>query len=272
MTVLSEARTLRLTSPLMHGGDVKALQQELNGWFKRWHVPNRIDADGEYGPATRGALKLVCYGLGVNYRDGATPTVRRKIRDTNLRTDREKRIGGERADWRKRLKHRFEDKGADAAVAYALKMSRLGIREQPSGSNLGPYITEWARLTGYKVPPGVYWCGCFVNACLVAAGFEADHTLGYCPSVEARAKAGTDGWRWANANANPRKGWLPLFGARIADHIEIVVADGFPLRTVGGNTSAGNGSPNNGGGVYAHNFSTYRGLPLRGYAIPPFKG
>lgn len=272
MTALSEARTLRLTSPLMQGGDVKALQQELNGWFKRWHVPYRIDADGEYGQATRGALKLVCHGLGVNYRDGATPTVRRKVRDANRRTDREKRIGAERGDWRRRLKHRFEDKGADAAVAYALKMARAGIREQPAGSNLGPYITEWQRLTGYRVPPGVYWCGCFTNACLVAAGFESNHRMGYCPYVEADAKGGVDGWKWVGPNSSPQKGWLALFGQPIAHHIEIVVADGKPLRTVGGNTSQGNGSPNNGGGVYAHNFSTYRGMPLRGFAIPPFKG
>lgn len=269
---MSEARTLRLTSPLMQGGDVIALQEGLNDWLKRWHVPHRVEVDGEYGHATRNVLKLVCHGLGVNYRDGATPTVRRKLRDQNRRTTREKRIGGERADWRRRLKLRYEDKGADAAVAYALKMSRLNIREKPAGSNLGPYISDWQRLTGYKVPPGVFWCGCFTNACLVAAGFEPNHRMGYCPYVEGDAKAGVDGWRWASAHTRPEKGWLALFGTPIAHHIEIVVLTGLPLRTVGGNTAGPGGSPNNGGGVYFHDFSTYRGMPLRGFAIPPYTG
>lgn len=264
-------RTLRLASPSMAGGDVKAYQQELNGWLKRWNVAHRIEVDGEYGPATREVHKLICHGLGVNWRDGATPTVRRKVREPGRRTDREKRIGAERAGWRHRLKERYDHHGPHAAVAYAEKF--VGVSERPPGSNLGPAITEWIRLTGYRTPPGVPWCGCFANACLVAAGFAPEHFMGYCPSIEAHARAGLDGWSWVSPSAArpPKAGWLALFGLPIAMHVELVVADGMPLRTIGGNTSAGDGSPNEGGEVARHNFAHYRGLPLRGYAVPAYR-
>lgn len=266
-------RTLRLSSPNMHGGDVSRYQRDLNGWLERWNVPHRIDVDGEYGIGTRAAHKLVCHGLGVNWRDGATPTVRRKVHDADRRTDREKKIGGERADWRHRLKDRYAspDGGPKAAVAYAEKF--IGVKEHPPGSNVGPHITEWERLTGYNVPsggPGVPWCGCFANACLIAAGLPNEHFMGYCPYIEAHARSGSDGWTWHSANEKPERGWLALFGQPIAAHVELVTHTGFPLRTIGGNTSAGNGSPNNGGAVVRHDFSSYRGMPLRGFAAPKY--
>lgn len=264
---MSTTRTLRLASPYIKGGDVTSYQRELNGWLKRWHCDYRLDADGEYGPGTRRIHVLVCHGLGINWRDGATPTVRRKVRDEVRRTPAEKKLGAERADWRHRLKDRFEHKGPDAAVAYAAKF--VGVKESPVNSNRGPYITAWQELTGYP-GGGVPWCGCFANAALVAAGFASEHFMGYCPSIEAHAKAGIDGWEWHGPGVKPQKGWLALFGDPVAHHVELVIETGSPLRTIGGNTSAGNGSFNNGGEVARHDFSRYHGMRLRGFAAPSY--
>jgi len=54
--------------------------------------------------------------------------------------------------------------GIKDALAYAEK--HVGIKEHPPGSNSGPKIDDWCRLAGYTGPQP--WCGCFVNACVVA--------------------------------------------------------------------------------------------------------
>jgi len=73
----------------MTGDDVVALQQALNGHLER-HASlhdgaDRLDEDGEYGPATRGAYRWVgWYVTGFMRRTvqaGATPAAQRLIRD-----------------------------------------------------------------------------------------------------------------------------------------------------------------------------------------------
>lgn len=267
-------RTFVLCTPHMHGDDIARFQRDLNHRLHAWGVHHNIKPDGVYGPKTRHATKTVLYGLGVEQaliEHGVTPYVRVLVRHPKRRTRRQHQRARARADWRKRLVKRYQRSGPDLFASYLHSM--LGVAEDPPGSNLGTHITEWEKLTGYNPPPGVYWCGCLQNAALVAAGLPAQSWMGYCPSIEAHARAGIDGWKWHPADATPKKGWLALFDeGGIAGHVEGVVADGWPLRTIGGNTSQGDGSPNNGGGVYHHNFSTYRGLPLRGFAEPPYHG
>jgi hypothetical protein len=267
-------RTLHLTSPLMHGGDVVGLQHAVNSWLDRWQVPRRLECDGVYGSDSRRMSLIVCYGLGIASADtarGVTPAIRLKLRDAQRLTMVERRRLRARAQWRARLRQRFALHGAELAVAYALRMAARGVHEIPGRENRGPLIDKWNRMVGTPPGPQAFWCGAFCNACLVAAGFTSMPFMKSCPQIEQHARGGVDGWRFRPPSASPRAGWLALFteGTQ-AGHVELVVKPGFPLQTVGGNTSPMHGSPNNGGGVYRHDFSVYRGLPLRGFAVPPY--
>lgn len=275
-TMAHRPRTFTLCSPHMtghhHGHDIAHFQHLLNTRLREWNVDHQIKPDDEYGPKTRQAAKTVMYGLGIPQsmiEHGVSHELRQLIAHPTRRTRAMRKRAAGRAHWRARLVKRYQKSGPDMFADYLHSM--VGVHEDPPGSNLGPHITDMERLTGYTPPPGVYWCGCLQNAALVAAGLPPETWMGYCPSIEAHARAGIDGWKWHPANATPRKGWLALFTeGDVAGHVEGVVADGLPLRTVGGNTSQGDGSPNNGGGVYHHNFGVYRGLPLRGFAEPPY--
>ena len=266
-------RTLKLTTPHLQGNDVVLLQRTVNGWLRRWNVPRRLDQDGEYGMDTRAMTLLVCYGLGIAKAEtvhGISPGIRIKLRDPARRTLIERRRGDDRAHWRARLKLRFERQGAALAVAYANRMAQKGVHET-GGANRGPLIDKWNRAVGIPPGPNAFWCGSFANACLVAAGFEPMRFMAFCPHIEEQARSGRDGWRWKSASATPQPGWLALFThGGVAGHVEVVVKPGKPLVTIGGNTSVGDGSPNNGGQVARHDFSTYRGMPLRGFALPPY--
>ena len=126
-------------------------------------------------------------------------------------------------------------------------------------------------MVGTPPGPQAYWCGAFCNACLVAAGFRPMSFMAYCPSIEPHARAGVDGWSWFDQNVVPRMGWLALSThGGVAGHVELVARTGRPMVSFGGNTSRGDGSPNNGGVVCRHDWSHYRGLPLRGFAAPPY--
>jgi hypothetical protein len=267
-------RTLHMTSPLLTGGDVLMLQRSVNSWLERWHVPRRVEPDAVYGADTRRMGLIVCYGLGIAKADSAhgfTPAIRLKLRDPARRSLAERRRGEARTHWRARLKHRFAAHGPSLAVAYALRMAAEAVHERPSGSNRGPRIDDWNRMVGTPLGPNAFWCGAFCNACLVAAGFTPMPFMKSCIQIEQHARGSVDGWRFRSAGATPRKGWLALFTEKgVAGHVEIVVKDGSPLQTVGGNTSSMNGSPSNGGGCFRHDFSRYRGLPLRGFAVPPY--
>lgn len=270
---MARSRDFSLTSPYMKGDDIKAFQRLLTEIFvERWEVNWVVEADGVYGPGTRAAARSAYHGYGIAQASldahGVTPWARALLSDPSKRNATQKKRGADRAEWRDRLRksHRSENGLGEAMAAWAL--TKVGVSEDPPGSNRGPQITRWQEMAGYK-GGGVPWCGCFVNAAMVAAGFPTQTWgIGYCPYVESHARAGIDGWVWRDAGSSPYPGWLALFGSGEAKHIEVVVKRGKPLRTVGGNTSKGDGSPNEGGEVAYHDFSTYSGMPLRGYAVP----
>lgn len=271
-------RTLSLTSPHMHGGDVQQLQHDINAELKRWNVDTATVVDGEYGQQTRDLAKTVLYGLGVanpqrELAHGVTPALRLLIRNRDL-TAAQRKLYNERAEWRKRLAQRYGKHGAELAIDFAHE--HLGTVEHPAGSNRGPLIDQWNRAVGTAPGPQAYWCGAFANACLEAAGFPAEHFMAYCPAIEQHARSGADGWRWHGPSERPQPGWLALFTeGGIAGHVELVVAvqaDGRPV-TIGGNTSeqGKTGSQSNGGGVFQHT-DRYAsgGFPIRGYAAPRY--
>jgi hypothetical protein len=260
-------RTLKLTSPPMHGSDVELLQQTINAQLVTWRVPHKIAVDGVYGSATRDALQTVLYGLGIaqaSVEHGVTGATRSKLRHKWLTKDEQRRYA-ERAAWRRQLVARYAGHGPAAAISFA--HAQLGTMEHPAGSNTGPKIDAWQAACGVHAAP---WCGCFVNACLVAAGFPSEEWLRYCPSIEASAKAGVGGWSW-HSLSEARNGDLITYGAAIAVHVGLVVVAADHV-TIEGNTSAGAaGSQDNGGMVALRRRDWHAaGFPARGIARPPY--
>jgi hypothetical protein len=261
-------RTFKLTSPLMQGPDVAHFQETLNERFHNWHVGFYLDVDGAYGTLTRAATERAMYGLGIALAElehGVSPQLRIKLRHPEGRTHAERLRANQRRDWLRRLQRRFDGHGPAAAIAYARKYRNM--TESPPGSNRGAKIDQWQRMCGIIAQP---WCGCFVNACLVAAGFPTQEWLRYCPSIEAKARSGDARWSWHSIQ-DARPGDLVLYGRTTAEHVELYAGAGV---TYGGNTSSDNGgSQANGGGVFERrrNFGA-PGFPARGVARPPYPG
>lgn len=146
-----------------------------------------------------------------------------------------------------------------AALRWAL--GRVGVHEQPAGSNRGPKIDAWNTLAG--VPLGSYWCCSFVHAAFRLSA--ANVNLGGGASV-----SNLLGWARSAGMvvSRPRRGDIVCFEFgegpwAFDDHVGIVVRclalrfrggrfTGW-IRTVEGNTSRQGdtfGSQSNGGGVY----------------------
>jgi hypothetical protein len=161
-------------------------------------------------------------------------------------------------------------KGAKAALDFAVK--QIGITENPAGSNWGPKISDWIKLTGYSGP--VYWCGCFTNACVMAGGLSSTVGWGgYCPAVITHAKNKIGGWSW---HVDGQPGDLALMdtpGGDPAIHIGIVEKKlGIGrYQNIEGNTSSGDGgNQSNGGGVFRRQRSTQGNFRIVGFARPPW--
>lgn len=264
------SRTLKLASPAMRGHDVEALQRAVNVRFHNAHIPRVVRIDGEYGPVTKAAVHTAVYFLGLDTHrleaHGVVPVIQRKIINPDRRNATDRSRARKRRPWLKRYVSRLEaaHHGPNLAAAYGKKF--VGIVEHPAGSNHGPHIDEWEKACGFSGAP---WCGMFVNAMLRAGGFPNQPWLAYCPTIEAKAKAGTDGWRWVPIG-HLKLGDLPLYGSGIAQHVGFYLGQGV---TVEGNTSFDDqGSQANGGAVALRhrNLSGGGTFPLRGAARPPW--
>jgi hypothetical protein len=165
-------------------------------------------------------------------------------------------------------------RGVEDALKFAA--SHVGIKEHPARSNSGPFIDAWCRLAGYTSP--VPWCGCFVNACLVAAGLPTGKSwkIGFTPAIVAHAKNGVGGWSWHEIG---QRGDLALYddapGGPPAVHVEIVRErlSRQHYSTFGGNTSSGTAGSQSNGGMVARrdDRSTVGAFHIIGFARPPYK-
>jgi hypothetical protein len=90
---MTPSRTFRLTSPQMHGDDVRDFQQLLNRRFAAWRIGRRVNVDSDYGKDTRDAAMQVCVGLGIvaatAMAHGVLPDLRTKVRHPGRRTPEE---------------------------------------------------------------------------------------------------------------------------------------------------------------------------------------
>lgn len=304
-TIASVHRELWTVEPEMLGADVTELQKAAARTLRvrgisRKQVP--LAAHGKFTYATELACIEAQYFLGLassTYlkRDakwhrcctiGAQRVIRGDVRRSPAQLARAKARRGQLARG-----PRYYDKlaaahrrnanqgtGADAALRFAI--AQIGTHETPAGANSdrgrgrfgsGPRIDQWIKLTGYTSP--VPWCGCFTNACVVAAGVpNGAGWIGYVPSIVDYARAGRGGWKLVPASEG-RRGDLACFvsGGEYV-HVEIVERrrSASSYGCVGGNTTpAGmSGSQANGGAVGRTNRSTQGGFRIGCFARPPY--
>jgi hypothetical protein len=160
--------------------------------------------------------------------------------------------------------------GVEAAIAFAI--DHIGVKESPLGSDSGPKIDDWCDLTGYNGP--VPWCGCFVNACIIAGGVANGKTfgIGYTPSILSQAKNNKDGWSFHMTGKRGDLALLDSAGGAPVEHVEIVVkrVSNTQYETIGGNTSAPGGNQSQGTMVAKKMRSTSGGFRIIGFARPPY--
>jgi hypothetical protein len=142
--------------------------------------------------------------------------------------------------------------GPKAAVRWATH--QIGTTESPPYSNLGPGISTWERNTGYNVPPGVFWCGCFASEAVIVHGkaqIPNRNRCGYGPYVMDDAARGRNGFRKVPFDQARPGDYLIFFNG---EHQGIArsAAKGDSIDTIEGNTSPSSaGSQFNGGCVAA---------------------
>ncbi len=282
-------RPLVAVDPPMEGRDVANLQRATRARLKARGLADDIAVPehGKFTAATARACIEAQYFLGLRSetylrkdKHGhpiVTEGAQRIIREPETRDADQLGRAKEREAQIKRGA-RFEDEFGPAGkgVAAALKFAaaQVGTKERPPGSNRGPTIDKWCRLTGYTTP--VPWCGCFVNAALMAGGLPSGAGwIGFTPAILARAKAQKGGYSF---HTRGLPGDLALYdngpGGDPVVHVEIVRVQLTETRysTIGGNTSSGDGSQNDGGMVARHDDRFTTGsFRIVGFARPPWK-
>lgn len=250
-------RDLTMTTPLTEGPDVKALQRAINARARELPFTDaNLTIDGQFGSHTLSASGRAAFALGLS--DAACEVIKagrvsvltqHLIRNpSDLSAEDRQRASARQAD----LKRRYEARrnGARAAVRWA--RSKIGVHENPPGSNWGLPVQTWIQFTGYDGP--VFWCGCFVAYAVVhngGANVPERIRLGFHEYINEDARAGRNGFLRAVSVQDARPGDIATFSFK---HIGLVVGptkDGM-IHTIDGNTSATDGSNNNGGEVAEH--------------------
>jgi hypothetical protein len=208
------ARLLLVTSPLLRGPDVLAVQRRLTA---AGSDPGPLD--GAYGPATEHAVRALQATAGLESDGVVGPETRAALARARLHFGPQDGVTGRRA------------------LAEARRW--LGTTESPPGSNRTPFGV-WFGLDG------VPWCNIFVSYCfsvgagtIIAAGFHGagctPRGCAYVPTTEAWLRA-TGMWL---GPVPPRPGDLAVYNwdGGPPDHIGIVESsDGDTFAAIEGNT------------------------------------
>jgi hypothetical protein len=252
-------RDLMLTTPYTEGPDVRALQRAIDA--RAGELPftdARLTNDGQFGPHTLRASGRVAFALGLSdhtcsmIKAGTVvQLIQHLIRDPSKLSAEDRQRARDREP---ELKRRYEARqaGARAAVRWARLQARKGVHESPPKSNWGHPVQDWIKFTGYD--HAVFWCGCFVAFAVVKkGGAKVPHRirLGLDSAINADARNGENGFEREVSVNDAKPGDIATFDFR---HIGLVVGptrNGM-IHTIDGNTSASDGSNNNGGEVAEH--------------------
>jgi hypothetical protein len=245
---ITRIRLIRLTTPYERGRHVARLQHALNDRLRSRHL-SEITVDGEYGPTTAAAVRQVGYLLGAleaTLDRGATIALQKIIIDPTIRDAKQRARAKRRA-----VAAAGTEKVAERVIDWC--ESKVGMTEQPPGSNRGPEINSWQAEFGNR-HGGWPWCGAFVGYALRRiGGLPIGAGVVYTPNILAWARNRTGGFQGFHPWSDRKRGDLVLMrfpgsGPDPVHHVGIYVGDGT---TIEGNTAAGtSGSQNNGGGVY----------------------
>lgn len=121
--------TFKLARPHMTGEQVLLWQRWLLGQFASWDIAYALEADGDYGQATRAATASMCRAWGMEsaaeaMEAGVTPTLRIKLRNDDRTAAEQQRFKSEeRMEYRRALRRRFEAGGVSLPVARILEDS-----------------------------------------------------------------------------------------------------------------------------------------------------
>lgn len=252
-------RELRLTSPFMHGDDVRRVQHIL-----------KIKVDGEYGPVTASAVVRWKYRAGypsshVHY------TVLGKTGQNYLfgikrvpPTFRLRMVARARAAKKKPSSASLQQNSLNVMLTWANR----GVKEQPAGSNKVPPLQTMGRnlkLSSLYVNMGYPWCADAVMKAMLHNGSKTA-TYGlrqgkfnalYTPDILYNAQRNRYGMRIVGAS-HARPGDLVMInfpgGDPRVDHVGMVAKapSGGWVQTVEANTSS-SGSQDNGGAVLRKN-------------------
>lgn len=247
-------RPLALTSPILRGADVGALQSNVNEQFEKLKIDCEVAVDEELGPHTLAAAERVALCLGVTgdaqdklKRNTVSEATQKLLRGGRRRTKEEVAAGKKRERYREELRKRFSKSAGEEAIAKSAGL--VGVHEEPAGSNWGGKVEQMIKFTGYSEP--VFWCGCCACWIVVKLGGAKIPTrirLGYAGYILADALAGSNGLTAVPASQCRAGDIGTLWNA---EHIVTVrgPARNGMVPTREGNTSATSGSQSNGGEV-----------------------
>lgn len=257
-------RTLRLTSPLMTGEDVKRAQYVLNN--------NKYDTrfyqgslDGQYGElAVQGAYRAH-YWLGFTLTELNELGKRYGETLDNLLTGKTK-LDKARTTLRNR---RLNAKQTTPLRVKAFQHfeTHLGVKESPAGSNRC-YASAWYGLVGP-------WCAMAVTEAYVVGAsskaFVKGSRYAYVPYLEGDARAGRNN---LSITLDPQQGDVVCFdwdNDGTADHVGLfdhwLVRSNGTFQTIEGNTS---GSSNSNGGEVQRRERSLSDVSFRAVQHPAF--
>lgn len=289
-------REFVVVNPPMEGDDIEQYQVAVKARLDARGIDVPTPTHGKFTHATAVAGIEAEYALGLlsttylktvkvsgEPRLVATLGAQERVRDPASRTAEQRARADERRGQLARGPRYYDElanttvgpvegPGPEAALKYARQW--IGTTERPPGSNWGEMIGKWALLAGYIHP--VPWCGCFANACIVAAGVPSGAGwIGYTPAIVTHSKRGLGGWSWHGLTEG-QPGDLTLFdtpGGDPAIHVGLCEhrVSSMIYRTIEGNTSAAGGSQDKGGGVFRKERSSQGNFHIIGFARPPYK-
>lgn len=231
-------KTLHLTSPLMHGSDVKTAQLHLAAnVFGQNFQPGK--ADGDFGESTARACIRAKFWLGYPQREQVGTygdELEAYLTGTKLPTAFKLRRSA-------RVKKSTQVPLREKALA-SLRL-HLGEKESPAGSNKIAFASLWYGVIGP-------WCAMAVSRAYVEAGSKAfvkGSRYAYVPYIVHDARAGANGLA---ITQEPKPGDIVCYdwdGDGVADHTGLFDhwSAGNDFVAVEGNTARGNDS--NGGAV-----------------------